>query len=125
MAAKGTVAKAKVIEKIKEALGADFIGEVDKKVYVWADDGGERIQIALSLTCPKVPIEVDAVPAETASAPKAAEFNWGSCSSIAQMPGAWGPAATSTPKAPEPKPAIEITQAERDRIAKLIEKLNL
>lgn len=122
MAAKGTVAKTKVIEKIKEALGADFIGEVDKKVYVWADDGGERIQVALSLTCPKVPIEVDAVPAETASMPKAAEFNWGGFSA---QPGAWGPAATPTPKAPEPKPAIEITSEERDRIAKLIEKLGL
>lgn len=122
MATKGTVAKAKVIEKIKEALGADFIGEVDKKVYVWADDGGEKIQVALSLTCPKVPIEVDAVPAETASMPKAAEFNWGGFST---QPGAWGSAATSTPKAPEPKPAVEITQAERDRIAKLIEKLGL
>ena len=125
MATKGTVAKAKVIEKIKEALGADFIGEVDKKVYVWADDGGEKIQVALSLTCPKVPIEIDAVPAETASMPKAAEFNWGGYTSIAQMPGAWSSAAMPTPKAPEPKPAIEITQAERDRIAKLIEKLNL
>lgn len=122
MAAKGTVAKTKVIEKIKEALGADFIGEVDKKVYVWADDGGERIQVALSLTCPKVPIEIDAVPAETASVPKAAEFNWGGFSA---QPGAWGSAATPTIKTPEPKPAVEITQAERDRVAKLIEKLGL
>lgn len=126
MAAKGTVAKAKVIEKIKEALGADFIGEVDKKIYVWADDGGEKIQVALALTCPKVPIEVDAVPAATTvSAPKTTEFNWGGYTSMAQMTGAWTPAATPAPKAPEPKPAVEITQAERDRIAKLIEKLNL
>ena len=123
MAAKGTVAKAKVIEKIKEALGADFIGEVDKKVYVWADDGGERIQVALSLTCPKVPIEVDAVK-KVVDIPetKTETFSWGG---FATQPGAWGSAATSIPKAPEPKPAIEITQAERDRIAKLIEKLNL
>lgn len=28
----------------------------DKKVYVWADDGGEKVQIAISLTCPKIPI---------------------------------------------------------------------
>lgn len=122
MAAKGNVAKATVIEKIKKAFGNDFITEIDKKAYVWADDGGERIQVALSLTCPKVPIEVDAVPAETASVPKAAEFNWGGFSA---QPGAWGSAAISTPKAPEPKPAVEITQAERDRIEKLIEKLGL
>ena len=124
MAAKGTVAKTKVENKIKEAFGEDFIAIVDKKIYIWADDGGERIQVALSLTCPKVPIEVDAVPVETASAsaPKTAEFSWGS---FAAQPGAWTPATTPAPKTPEPKPAVEITQAERDRIAKLIEKLGL
>ncbi len=52
--ARGSVAKEKVAEKIKAAFGADYVGEVDKKVYVWADDGGERVQIALSMTCPKV-----------------------------------------------------------------------
>lgn len=55
--ARGSVAKEKVAEKIKAAFGADFIGEVDKKLYIWADDGGERVQIALSMTCPKVMIE--------------------------------------------------------------------
>ena len=123
MAAKGTVAKTKVIEKIKEAFGNDFITEIDKKAYVWADDGGERIQVAIALTCPKVPIEASSV-----STPKAVDipevktetFNWGS---VAAQPGAWGnkPAAIM----PEPKPAIEITSVERDRIAKLIEKLGL
>jgi len=55
--ARGSIAKEKVVEKIKAAFGADFVGEVDKKLYVWADDGGERVQIALSMTCPKVMIE--------------------------------------------------------------------
>lgn len=55
--ARGSIAKEKVAEKIKAAFGADFVGEVDKKLYVWADDGGERVQIALSMTCPKVMIE--------------------------------------------------------------------
>ena len=50
--AKGAVAKTNVINKIAMAFGNDFIGEVDKKVYVWADDGGEKVQIALALTCP-------------------------------------------------------------------------
>jgi hypothetical protein len=123
MAAKGIVAKTKVIEKIKEALGEDFIGEVDKKIYVWADDGGERIQVAIALTCPKVPIETS-----NASTPKVVDipevktetFNWGG---LAAQPGAWGnkPAAIT----PEPKPAIEITDDERNRIAMLIEKLGL
>ena len=55
--ARGSIAKEKVAEKIKAAFGSDFVGEVDKKIYVWADDGGERVQIALSMTCPKVMIE--------------------------------------------------------------------
>ena len=50
---KGTVAKTNVENKLKEAFGADYLGIFDKKVYVWADDGGERVQIALSMTCPK------------------------------------------------------------------------
>ena len=54
--ARGSVAKEKVAEKLKVAFGNDYIGEVDKKIYVLADDGGERVQIALSMTCPKVMI---------------------------------------------------------------------
>ena len=48
MAAKGTQAKIEVLNKIKEAFGKDFIGEIDKKIYVWAQDTGERVQIAIS-----------------------------------------------------------------------------
>ena len=51
--AKGAVAKQAVINRIAEAFGTDFIGEVDKKVYVWATENGERVQIAMALTCPK------------------------------------------------------------------------
>ncbi len=51
--AKGSVAKEKVVEKLKSAFGADYIGEFDKKVYLWADDGGERVQITISMTCHK------------------------------------------------------------------------
>ena len=50
--AKGTIGKQNVINKIKQAFGADYIGEYDKKIYVWTTENGERIQIALSLTCP-------------------------------------------------------------------------
>lgn len=56
MAAKGTVAKTNVTKKIQEVFGKDFIGEYDKKIYVWADDGGERVQIAIAMTCPKNPV---------------------------------------------------------------------
>lgn len=55
--AKGATAKVNVTNIIASAFGDDYIGEVDKKVYVWADDGGERVQIALAMTCPKNPVE--------------------------------------------------------------------
>lgn len=51
---KGDIAKKTVKEKIIAALGNDYIGEYDKKLYTWMDDGGERIQVAIALTCPKV-----------------------------------------------------------------------
>ena len=57
--AKGAIAKENVIKTIAEAFGSNFIGEFDKKVYVYANDGGEMVQIAISLTCPKNPIQVD------------------------------------------------------------------
>lgn len=53
---KGTIAKQNFANKLKEVFGQDYIGEVDKKLYVYADDGGERVQLAISLTCPKTPI---------------------------------------------------------------------
>ena len=56
MAAKGTIAKQNVMKKIQEAFGEDFIGEVDKKIYVWGLENGERVQIALAMTCPKTPV---------------------------------------------------------------------
>lgn len=56
MAARGTEAKAKVIEKIKEAFGQDYIGEYDKKIYLVSSENGEKVQVAISLTCPKVPV---------------------------------------------------------------------
>lgn len=52
--ARGATAKQQVISKIQEAFGDDYILVEGSKVYVWADDGGERVQIAMSLTCPKV-----------------------------------------------------------------------
>lgn len=56
---KGNIAKAAVENKIKEVFGADYIGVFDKKLYVWADDGGERVQIALTMTCPKTFVGAD------------------------------------------------------------------
>ena len=68
MAARGTVAKQEVTEKLKEVFGDNFIGEYEKKIYVWANDGGDRVRIAITLTCPKVQIETGEVIADSDSA---------------------------------------------------------
>ena len=67
--ARGAIAKTNVTNRIKEAFGANFIGEYDKKLYVWAQENGEQVQIAISLTCPKVPVVV-------ANAPVSGDFNF-------------------------------------------------
>lgn len=55
--ARGANAKVEVENKIRDAFGKDFVGIFDKKIYVQANDGnGEMVQIAISMTCPKVPM---------------------------------------------------------------------
>ncbi len=99
--AKGATAKVNVENKIREAFGADFVGNVDKKIYVWADDGGEKVQICISMTCPKVPVGVG-------SENNGIDFD--------NMPA--GGSAT------EFKPA-EITNEETENIRKLLSELGL
>lgn len=103
--AKGTIAKQAVIAKLADAFGKDFIGEHDKKIYVWANENGERIQIAMALTCPKTMI--DAMAAEMPEAP-AGDFDW----------------SMDTP-APTPKAPVEISQEEQDTVTALMAKLGL
>lgn len=57
MASRGTEAKEKVIDAIRSAFGDKYLGVYDKKVYVLSEENGESIQVAISLTCPKTPIE--------------------------------------------------------------------
>ena len=55
--ARGAQSKQIVEDKIRTAFGKDFIG-VDpssKKIYVQCPEDGEMVQIAISMTCPKVP----------------------------------------------------------------------
>lgn len=52
--AKGQIAKQKATEIIAKAFGDNYIGEFDRKLYIWANDGAEKVQIAIALTCPKV-----------------------------------------------------------------------
>lgn len=103
--AKGTVAKQKVTETIREAFGINFIGEYDKKLYVLANDGGEMVQIAISLTCPKVQVEF------AASTP-VGDYNFED------------DAPTQVVAASAFQPA-DITEEERARVNDLMKKLGL
>ena len=103
--AKGTIGKQNVINKIKQAFGADFIGEYDKKIYVYTQENGERIQIALSLTCPKVPVAIS-------DNPTTGDFNFeDDAPNIVVAAGAYQPA--------------EITKEERERVNDLMKRLGL
>ena len=101
--AKGNIAKDKVIEKIAQVFGQNYIGIYDKKVYVWSEENGEKIQIAISLTCPKV--QVGAVD----SGNNALDFeNMG-----------------ATIAAPTEFQPAEISDQERENVAELMRKLGL
>lgn len=95
--ARGAEAKELVAARLKEAFGADYIGEFDKKHYIWAVENGERLQIAISMTCPKNPV------GET-SAFAAAQSN--------------GPVEPATA-------SVEISDEERKNVAELLKKLGL
>lgn len=58
--AKGTIAKENLIKRFATAVGDDFICERDKKFYFWSTENGERIQVAVSMTVPKTPVECNA-----------------------------------------------------------------
>lgn len=106
--AKGAVAKENVTKVLAETFGSNFIGEYDKKIYVWANDGGEMVQIAMSLTCPKNPIQVD--------------------TSITTSTGDWdfsdSPKVNTTVAVTNAAPA-EISDEEKANIADLMAKLGL
>lgn len=98
MAVKGSVAKLFVENKIKEMFGENFIGSADKKLYVLADDGGQKVQIAISLTCPKVGLDIEG-------------------KGFVDDTGIMGTYIG--------EPVIEITPEEEENIQTLIKKLNL
>lgn len=101
--AKGNIAKENIVKVLEQAFGEDYIGEFDKKYYVWADDGGNRIQISIALTCPKVYRGVE----ETAST----EMNFDDDAESAAEENGFKPA--------------DISKEEQDTLAQLMERLGL
>ena len=104
MAARGTIAKNNVINKIKEIFGADYIGEYSNKIYVYSQENGEKIQIAISLTCPKTPVEV-------VNTPVVGDFNFED--DAPAVVAATGPQSA------------ELTDEERERVKELMRTLGL
>lgn len=105
--AKGTEAKNIAVKDIITGLGAHYQGMADKKIYCLYQEGGENIQIAISLTCPKTQVEFE--------------------SQLDALTNDWsGPNVTpQTGAAPAPQPIPEITQEEKDNLQAMITKLNL
>lgn len=58
---RGNNAKEWVANKLIEAFGDSYQGTFDKKFYVSAPEAGEQIQVCISLTCPKTPVEFGVV----------------------------------------------------------------
>jgi len=101
--AKGNEAKKNLINKLIAAVGPeDYLGEYDKKYYFWSEENGEKIQIAINLTCPKNPVAVI----------ESDELNFEDLNQSKEVhPVKFEPA--------------EITKEEEDKIAELIEKMGL
>lgn len=61
---RGDLAKQSAIATIQTAFGDDFVGLIDKKLYVNVKDGpnGEVVQLSIALTMPKTPVSASAVP---------------------------------------------------------------
>jgi hypothetical protein len=41
--ARGSIAKDVIVKQLKETFGANFLGEVDKKIYIQAPENGEMV----------------------------------------------------------------------------------
>lgn len=106
--ARGNEAKEKLINKIIQMPNISFIGCYDKKYYFFEEENGEMVQIAMSLTCPKNPIQVD--------------------TTVTTSTGDWdfsdNPKINTTVAVANAAPA-EITAEEKANIADLMAKLGL
>lgn len=107
--AKGAEAKQRIADKMAEVFGSDWIGEYEKKYYVWSSENNERVQVAISMTCPKVPIEVSG----TTNITLDDNSNWD-----------WGNSSTNNTIS-SAQVSAEITEEEKKNLADLMAKLGL
>ena len=106
--ARGNDAKEKLMNKIITNLKDSFIGMYDKKYYFVEEENGEMVQIAISMTCPKTPIQVD--------------------TTVSTATGDWdfsdNPKVNTVVAVSSAEPA-EITDEEKQNIANLMARLGL
>lgn len=108
MAAKGQAGKDWVTQKIIEAFGEAYAGTYDKKIYIWTNQAGEKVQVAISLTCPKTPVE------------------FGEAAPMTDVNGDWDFSGTIKENTTvKNAPVAEITNEEKENLAKLLERLGL
>lgn len=105
MAARGSIAKSEVVKKIIDAFGDSYIGEFSGKHYIWANDGGQKVQIAIALTCPKTNVG-DATSDRTSNV---LDFENMSAADVCNTT----------------RQRVEITEDEKAHIQKLMAELNL
>lgn len=101
MAKKGDLSKNKLTEAILGLYPNNAFVQ-DKNIYINFTEAGERVQIKLSFTIPKEPVNVDGV---KAAAGKVDGWDWAQ------------PAKTA--------PAAEITETEIKNLQAMLEKLGL
>ena len=109
--ARGSEAKAEIIKKIIDLFGQDSAFEYDKKVYINTKENGEKIQIALSFTCPKNLVGVEATNSPVSKSAFSGGLDFETMG-----------AATATP---EPFKPAEITSDEKAKVQELMKRLGL
>lgn len=103
--AKGDLAKKSIVDKLKSCFGEDWIGEYSKKYYVYAKENGEKIQIAISLTCPQTQVSI------ATGMSNSNELNFEDESEPVLAASGFEPA--------------QLTDEEKDRVNDLLKKFNL
>lgn len=99
--ARGSNAKVAAADVMKNAFGNAWLGESGGKYYIEMDDGGEKVQLAIALTCPKNPVALN-----TPVVNGGFDFS-------------------QTEVAQTKFEAVDFTEAEKENINRLIEKFNL
>ena len=102
--ARGAQAKSKVEQIISSAFKDNFLGIYDKKLYVQAEENGEMVQVAISLTCPKTPVVISDKPLNFDD-----KLNFEDGATII----------------PHPQMQTEISDEERQTVKELMERLGL